>query len=77
MTDNPLYLAFRKEFNAICKYCGKRIKSMGRAALDAHEYVCDELCRHLRDAKDQEELENFCAECKLEAILGIEKSTQQ
>ena len=26
-------------------------------------YVCDDLCRHPREAVDQEELDGICAEC--------------
>jgi hypothetical protein len=28
-------------------------------------YVCDNLCRHPRQARDQEKLEDICAECNL------------
>ncbi|MDF2610063.1 MAG: hypothetical protein K0R92_1537 [Lachnospiraceae bacterium] len=29
------------------------------------EHICDNLCRHPREAKDENELEYICAECKM------------
>lgn len=67
---------------ANCKICGERVLSgpalhyhcVEEAALDAHTYVCDELCRHLREAKSEDELEGICSGCRLGELLGIEKA---
>lgn len=35
-------------------------------------HICDELCRHSRDAESQEELDQICAECKMGGyVCGI------
>lgn len=34
------------------------------------EHICDNLCRHPREASDQETLEDICAECRMGEFTG-------
>ena len=33
------------------------------------EYLCDELCRHPRECKEQQELDEICAKCPFAAKM--------
>lgn len=38
---------------------------MDKITTEMMEHICDNLCKHPGNAKDQEELDNTCAECKM------------
>lgn len=37
---------------------------------DMAGHVCDDLCRHRHDARDQEELDRICENCLVSACRG-------
>lgn len=45
---------------------------MDKLVEEMMEHICDELCRHPREAQDPEQLEDVCAECGMgKFVCGI------
>ena len=64
-----------------CKICGKacgsgEVSHKGCRELEALKImnvICDEYCKNVDRARDQEELDRFCDRCKVASLLGIER----
>ena len=41
------------------------MKDLDKITTEMMEHICDKLCRHPREAQDEDELEVICASCKM------------